>query len=171
MILWCVVLWFIHIWRQWIYSRYKKGMQDSDLSMWSRKGQHLSIQGTLKRSTFSVKIGILKSKGLNLREEPTRIKLCWAPPRSWSCSYGRLYSNMHEKLKAVSKFVNVLFLRGKNLPFTPLGGDSNSVMSRWQFITSTNQVMRQLLQVYCFWSICIRLFMLNGCFFPVETDK
>ena len=33
---------------------------------------------------------------------------------------------MHEKLKAVSKFVNVLFLRGKNLPFTPLGGDSNS---------------------------------------------
>ena len=27
---------------------------------------------------------------------------------------------MHEKLKAVSKFVNVLFLRGKNLPFTPL---------------------------------------------------
>lgn len=36
---------------------------------------------------------------------------------------------MHEKLKAVSKFVNVLFLRGKNLPFTPLGGDSNSVVS------------------------------------------
>lgn len=31
---------------------------------------------------------------------------------------------MHVKLKAVSKFVNVLFLRGKNLPFTPLGGDS-----------------------------------------------
>ena len=54
---------------------------------------------------------------------------------------------MHEKLKAVSKFVNVLFLRGKNLPLTPLGRDSNSVMSRRQFITSTNQVMRQLLQV------------------------
>ena len=49
---------------------------------------------------------------------------------------------MHVKLKVVSKLVNVLFLRGKNLSF---GGDSK--LTKNFFVSLTNQPMRLLFQV------------------------
>ena len=46
----------------------------------SNDKRRLGTSQVCERGTLSFKTGIVKGKGLDLRTEPTRTKLCWVPP-------------------------------------------------------------------------------------------
>ena len=79
-----------------------RGTQSSKQGMW--KGSHL-----LKKEsrTFSVKNG--KSTGLDLRAEPTRMKLCWVPPGTQTCFHCSGYRFKRTKLSLFDPnlFINI----------------------------------------------------------------